>query len=86
MWLKQFCVVLADGTEKLIAYSSCTLNTVERKYHELNKEAMATAFGVKRFHQYLYGRQFAIVSDHKPLQYLLRESQGVPVMASARLQ
>ena len=49
MWLKQFCVVLADGTEKPIAYSSCILNAVERKYHELDKEAMATEFGVKTF-------------------------------------
>ena len=80
------CHVLADGTEKPIAYASRTLNAVERKYSQLDKEAMAIVFGVKRFHQYLYGRQFAIVSDHKPLQYLLSESRGVPVMASARLQ
>ena len=44
---------------------------------------MSIVFGVKRF---LYGRQFAIVSDHKPIQYLLSESCGVPAMASARLQ
>ena len=80
------CHVLADGTEKPIAYASRTLNAVERKYSQLDKEAMAIVFGVKRFHQYLYGRQFAIISDHKPLQYLLSESRGVPVMASARLQ
>ena len=31
--------------------------------------------------------QFCVMcSDHKPLQYLLSESRGVPVMASARLQ
>ena len=48
-----FCV-LADGTEKLIAHASRTLNAVERKYSQLDKEAMAIVFGVKRFHQYLY--------------------------------
>ena len=62
------CHVLADGTEKPIAYGSHTLNAVERKYSQLDKEAMALVFGVKSFHQYLYVRQFAIVSDHKPLQ------------------
>ena len=80
------CHVLADGIEEPIAYASRTLNAVERKYSQLDKEAMAIVFGVKRFHQYLYGRQFAIVSDRKPLQYLLSESRGAPVMASARLQ
>ena len=43
-------------------------------------------FGVKRFHQYLYGRKFTILSDHKPLQYLLGETRGIPPMASARIQ
>ena len=47
---------------------------------------MAIVFGVKRFHQYLYGRKLSILSDHKPLQYLLSEKKGIPTMVSARLQ
>lgn len=43
-------------------------------------------FGVKRFHQYLFGRKFTIHSDHKPLQHLLSEERAVPPMASARIQ
>ena len=78
--------VLEDGTEKPVAYASRTLSPVEKRYSQLDKEALAIVFGVKRFHQYLFGRQFSIVSDHKPLQYLLSENKAVPVMASARLQ
>lgn len=78
--------VLEDGTEKPVAFASRTLNVAEKKYSQLDKEALAIIFGVKRFHHYLYGRKFSIVSDHKPLQYLLNESRHVPVMASARLQ
>ena len=40
-------------------------------------------FGVKRFHQYLFGRKF---TDHKPLQHLLSEERAVPPMASDRIQ
>ena len=69
-----------------IAYASRTLNVVEKWYSQLDKEAAAIMFGVKRFHQYLYGRKFSIVSDHKPLQYLLNENKAVPAMASVRLQ
>ena len=47
---------------------------------------MAIIFGVKRFHQYLFGRSFKIVSDHKPLQHLLDGAKGVPTLASARMQ
>lgn len=43
-------------------------------------------FGVKRFHQYLVGRHFTILSDHKPLQHLFGETRGVPTLASARIQ
>ena len=35
---------------------------------------------------YLFGRQFEIVSDHKPLQHLFSESRSIPAMASARIQ
>ena len=75
-----------DGTEKPIAFASRTLNEVEQRYSQLDKEALAITFGVKRFHQYIYGRKFSIVSDHKPLQYLLNENKAIPAMASARLR
>ena len=62
---------MPDDTEQPIAFASRSLSPTERKYAQLDKEALAIIFGVKRFHQYLYGRNFSILSDHKPLQYLL---------------
>lgn len=78
--------VMEDGSEKPVAYASHTLNDIEKRYSQLDKEALVIIFGVKRFHHYLYGRQFSIVSDNKPLQYLLSDSHAVPTMASAKLQ
>ena len=78
--------VMQDGSEMPIAYASRTLNVVEKRYSQLDKEVAAIMFGVKRFHQYLYGRKFSIVSDRNPLQYLLNKTKAVPAMASARLQ
>ena len=43
-------------------------------------------FGVKKFHNYLFGRIFTLISDHKPLKHILGETQPVPTLASARLQ
>eukprot|EP00731_Ephydatia_muelleri_P039251 Em1273g1a len=43
-------------------------------------------FGVDKFHQYLDGKHFTILSDHKPLQSLFNEERPVPPMASSRVQ
>ena len=77
---------MEDQTEQPVAYASRTLSPAEQKYAQLDKEALSIIFGVKHFHQYLYGRKFTILSDHKPLQYLLGATRGVPAMASARIQ
>ena len=43
-------------------------------------------FEVKRFHHYLLGQHFVILSDHKPLQYIFEETSATPAMASSRIQ
>ena len=78
--------LIADGSERPIAFASRYLATVEKHYSQLDKEALAIIFGVKQFHQYDYGRSFTIVSDHQPLMHLLSPSKANPVMAFARLQ
>ena len=75
-----------DGSERPIAFASRTLASAEKNYSQLDKEALAIIFGVKHFHQYIYGRSFVIISDHKPLMHLFSESKATPAMASARIQ
>ena len=77
---------MEDGTEQPIAFASRSLSQAERKYSQLDKEALAIVFGVKRFHQFLFGRRFTILSDHQPLKYLFGEHRAIPTMASARVQ
>ena len=75
-----------DGTEKPIGYASRTLSAPERKYAQIEREGLACVFGVKKFHQYLYGHHFTLATDHKPLLGLFKESRSVPAQASARIQ
>ena len=67
-----------EGTERPIAFASRTLSPTEKKYSQLDKEALPIIFGVKKFHQYIAGREFEIFTDHKPLVYLFRKHKGVP--------
>ena len=78
--------VMPDGTEHPIAFASPTLSPSERNYAQLEKEALSLVFGIKCFHQYLYGRKFTLVTDHKPLLAILGPKKGIPPLAAARLQ
>jgi hypothetical protein len=78
--------VMDDGTEQPIGFASRTLSDCETRYSQLDKEALALVFGVKRFHQYLYGRHFMITTDHKPLLGLFGPNRSIPHMASPRVQ
>ncbi|XP_077548034.1 uncharacterized protein LOC144160709 [Haemaphysalis longicornis] len=42
-------------------------------------------FGIERFQQYLWGRTFAVVTNHKPLLGLLGPDMAVPMHASPRV-
>jgi len=50
--------VMPSGEEKPIAFDSRTLSKAEQNYAQLENEALAIIFGIKKFHQYIYGRNF----------------------------
>ena len=78
--------VYEDGSERPIAYASRTLSNSEKNYAQVDKEALALVFAVQKFHTYLYGRKFVLVTDHKPLVTLLGPKNAIPPLAAARLQ
>ena len=57
----------SEDNEHPIAFASRSLAHAETNYSQLDKEASAIIFAVKRFHQYIFGRTFVIITDHRPL-------------------
>lgn len=77
-----------EGHERPVSFASRTLTTAETRYSQIQKEATAIIFGVRRFHQYLYGRSnpFILRTDHKPLLSIFGPYKGIPEVSANRLQ
>ena len=59
-----------DGTERVIAYFSKTLNKAQRQYCVTRRELLAIVESVKHFHQYIYGVKFTVRTDHGSITWL----------------
>ena len=55
-------------------HSSRALRDYEEPYAQMEKENLSIAFGVERFHEYLYGLRFIVINDRKPLKSTFNRS------------
>ena len=56
--------------DKVISYASRALTAVETRSSQTEKEALAVVWGIEHFHLYLYGKEFTLITDHKPLEVI----------------
>ena len=76
--------IMAVGSEKPIYLASRILSRAEQNYAE--QEGLAVIFGVSKFYKYIYGQEFTIIMDHKPLLGLFKEDCAISPTGNARVQ
>lgn len=75
-----------NGSIKAVCHASRTMTQAEKGYSQGEKEALALIFAVTKFHRMLFGRQFTLQTDHKPLISIFGSKKGIPVHTANRLQ
>jgi len=59
-----------DGELRLIQFASERFSPSQRKYSAPQRECLPMIWGTERFHYYLYGRKFTLLTDHDSLKWL----------------
>ena len=63
-----------DGAWRVISYTSRNLTDVKRRYSQTEKEALVLVWACERFNLYVYGHDFELETDHKPLECIYKNT------------
>ena len=64
-------VILQDS--KPVMFASRALTGAEKNYQNLERECLATIWGMEKFHYFLYGKHFMLETDQKPLASIYKK-------------
>ena len=64
-----------DSVWKPVSYSSRSMSETERRYVQIEKEALAVTWACEKFADYIIGLKVQLETDHKPLVPLLGTKQ-----------
>ncbi|UYV65309.1 K02A2.6-like [Cordylochernes scorpioides] len=67
--------VQGDNDIRPVAFASRTLTPAEKKYSQLEREALGIVFVVTKFRNYFLGNSFTLSTDHKPWAIILSAYQ-----------
>jgi len=59
-------------------YASCPLTPTRARYPQIDREALLIYWAIKCFHLFVYGKDFKIITDHKPLVSLFNNPSSKP--------
>ncbi|KAB0801714.1 hypothetical protein PPYR_03900 [Photinus pyralis] len=76
------CCLMQLG--KPVYYASRALSDAEMNYAMIEKELLAIVFATNKFHNFIYGREVNVITDHKPLLGIMKKK--IADIVSPRLQ
>lgn len=56
--------------DQIIAFASKSLTETEKRYPQTQREALALVWAIEKWHYYLLGHQFTVLTDHQALEYI----------------
>ena len=57
-----------------VAFASKALTSAECNYANIKRELLGVVFGVQHFKHFTFGNELHMITDHKPLVFLLKKS------------
>ena len=76
MHLRKDLVLVLLQNSKPVMFTSRALTGSERNYQNLQRECLATIWGMEKFHYFLYGKEFTLKTNQKPSSFHLQETHG----------
>ena len=64
-------------------YASCPLTPTQARYPQIDRKALSIYGAIIRFHLFVYGKEFKVITNHKPLLALFNNPSSKP---SARIE
>lgn len=74
------------GEDLPVAFASRTLNDRECRFNTTEREMLSILYGINQFRPYLYGREFLVITDHKPLQWIFKTKDSTNRLYRWRIQ
>ena len=59
-----------------VRYLSCKLKPAERNYSTIEKEGLAIVWAIEKLMLFLCGREFTLLTDHRPLVFMPNEKMN----------
>jgi RNase H-like domain found in reverse transcriptase len=76
---------MPDQTEQPIAFGLLTLPVSESNYSQIDKEATAIFWALKRYFQFCNGRKFTLITDHQALKSIFLPTKSLPALFGVRM-
>ena len=70
---------------RVVQYARRALSDAERRYSQIELEPLAADFACRKFHVFLYGKPFIVVTDHKPLEVIFNNPRHATCIRLQRM-